>query len=190
MSWSNDPELQQMFVDEVAERSARLVDGAQALRAGSMTPEQAGDLLREGHTIKGTGRVMGYDDVASAGLMLEMLWRWIQHGDLEPEPIFGRVLEALSAAIPGALDDPSELAEAMGAVHDYFEGQTLPEELPAAPDVELVASSGIDEAAPVATESVQAVGSDSFAHGDAPDVAVTAEAQSPMSAQETFAALR
>ncbi len=69
MSWSNDPELQQMFVEEVTERSARLVEGAQSLGAGTMTPQEAGDLLREGHTIKGTGRVMGYEDVGSAGLM-------------------------------------------------------------------------------------------------------------------------
>ena len=93
--------MQKMFLDEVTERSARLVEGAQALRAGTVSPQEAGDLLREGHTIKGTGRVMGYDDVGSAGLMLEMIWRWIQQGDITPVPLFGRVLEGLSAAIPG-----------------------------------------------------------------------------------------
>ena len=66
MSWSNDPELQQMFVEEVTERSARLIEGAQVLSAGTMTPQEAGELLREGHTIKGTGRVMGYEDVGAA----------------------------------------------------------------------------------------------------------------------------
>jgi hypothetical protein len=58
-----------MFVEEVTERSARLVAGAQALSAGTMTPQEAGDLLREGHTIKGTGRVMGYEDVGSAAVL-------------------------------------------------------------------------------------------------------------------------
>ncbi len=127
-----------MFVEEVTERSARLIEGALALRAGTMTPQEAGDLLREGHTIKGTGRVMGYDDVGAAGLMLEMLWRWIQHGDLMPEPVFGELLESLSASIPGAVDDPTELSEAMNAIHEFLEGQTLPEELPPAPVVDLV----------------------------------------------------
>ncbi|MEA2010098.1 MAG: Hpt domain-containing protein, partial [Actinomycetota bacterium] len=139
MSWSNDPELQQMFVEEVTERSARLIEGAQSLRAGAMTPQEAGDLLREGHTIKGTGRVMGYEDVGSAGLMLEMLWRWIQHGDLTPDPNFGRALESLSAAIPRAVDDPAELAVAMEAIHEFLEGQSLPEELPPAPVVDSAA---------------------------------------------------
>ena len=144
MSWSNDPELQQMFVEEVTERSARLVEGAQALRAGSMTPQEAGDLLREGHTIKGTGRVMGYEDVGAAGLMLEMLWRWIQHGDLTPEPIFGRFLENLSVSIPRAVDDSTELAEAMDAIHEFLDGQPLPEELPPAPVVEPVVTATAD----------------------------------------------
>jgi chemotaxis protein histidine kinase CheA len=137
-----------MFVAEVTERSARLVEGAQALRAGTMTPQEAGDLLREGHTIKGTGRVMGYDDVASAGLMLEMLWRWIQHGDLTPEPDFDRFLETLSASIPRAIDDPTELAEAMDAIHGFLDGRSLPEELPPAPVIDSRATSA---AAPPAT---------------------------------------
>ena len=127
-----------MFVEEVTERSARLVEGAQALRAGTMTPQEAGDLLREGHTIKGTGRVMGYEDVGAAGLMLEMLWRWIQHGDLTPEPEFGGLLESLSASIPGAVADPAELATAMNAILESLEGQSLPEELPPAPVVDPV----------------------------------------------------
>lgn len=146
MSWSNDPELQQMFIEEVTERSARLVEGAKALGAGTITSQEAGDLLREGHTIKGTGRVMGYDDVGDAGLMLEMLWRWIQHGDITPAPIFGRFLEALSASIPQALDDPTKLSEAMDGIHEFFKGQALPEELPEAPALDSAA--GPDVAPP------------------------------------------
>jgi chemotaxis protein histidine kinase CheA len=128
-----------MFVEEVTERSARLVEGAQALGAGTMTPQEAGDLLREGHTIKGTGRVMGYEDVGSAGLMLEMLWRWIQHGDITTDPVLGSFLEALSASIPRSVDDPTELAVAMNAIHEFFVGQSLPEELPSAPIVDAAA---------------------------------------------------
>ncbi len=133
MTWSDDPELQEMFVGEVAERSAILANGARTLRNGDMTPQIAGELLREGHTIKGTGRVMGYDHVATAGEMLELIWRWIQRGDITPLPIFGRILEGLSNSLPGALTDPGQLDEAMAAVLDYFEGEELPEELPRPP---------------------------------------------------------
>ena len=130
MTFGNDPELQEMFASEVAERSARLADGARALHKGEVTPQMAGDLMREGHTIKGTGKVMGYDRVAAAGEMLEMIWRWIQHGDITPAPIFGRILEGLSASLNVALTDPDELDTAIAAVRDYFEGEELPEPLP------------------------------------------------------------
>ena len=217
MSWSDDPELQQMFVDEVSERSVRLVEGARALRAGTVTAQDAGDLLREGHTIKGTGRVMGYEDVASAGLMLEMLWRWIQHGDIEPAPIFGRALEALSAAIPVALDDPGVLVESMAAIHEFFEGSTLPEELPAVPAVQAVSAAPVEieedpapafevriEPAPSPAEPVldadpviiADVGTDEAPTivSEPSDSAAGAESATedppPMSAQEAFAALK
>ncbi len=219
MSWSNDPELQQMFVEEVTERSARLVEGAQALRAGTIAPQDAGELRREGHTIKGTGRVMGYDDVASAGLMLEMLWRWIQHGDLTPAPIFGSVLEVLSASIPGALDDPTELTEAMAAVHAFFDGESLPAELPPIPVVDPVGTSAVatpsasvpsgpppTAARPIGEEAIirfdtsgevpaelpaVVVGTADVGAGVDPGVPdVEREVEAPKSAQEAFAALR
>ena len=175
--------MQKMFLDEVTERSARLVEGAQALRAGPVSPQEAGDLLREGHTIKGTGRVMGYDDVGSAGLMLEMIWRWIQQGDITPVPLFGRVLEGLSAAIPRALDDPTELSVAMAAVHEFFDGQELPEELPPAPQVDGAATSSSEEA--VASPAAVGAPLTSSERAATPDEAAeTVEAVEPAASDE------
>jgi chemotaxis protein histidine kinase CheA len=154
VTFGNDPELQEMFVSEVAERSARLADGARALRNGAVTPEMAGDLMREGHTIKGTGKVMGYDHVAAAGQMLEMIWRWIQHGEIEPAPIFGRILEGLSTSLNVALTDPDELDTAIAAVRDYFEGQELPEPLPSY-DPENTAQAATPEAEDDADEVIE-----------------------------------
>ena len=193
MGWSNDPEMQKMFLDEVTERSARLVEGAQALRAGAVSPQEAGDLLREGHTIKGTGRVMGYEDVGSAGLMLEMIWRWIQQGDITPVPLFGRVLEGLSAAIPRAIEDPAELSVAMTAVHEFFDGQELPEELPPAPQVEGATAAATDTS--VATvEPVIPGGIPAEGHTAPPEVVTDVVEAEPepepvMSAHEMFAQL-
>jgi chemotaxis protein histidine kinase CheA len=199
-----------MFVDEVAERSARLVEGARSLREGTITPHEAGELLREGHTIKGTGRVMGYDDVGTAGLMLEMIWRWIQHGDITPAPIFGRVLEALSATIPRALDDPRALVDAMTAVHEFFGDQHLPEDLPAVPEGTPRPAA---QAAGVAPPPVDHPAEQAVAHFErsappmpTPSIAEAAQRgvrdlgpaeepagdqhATPVSAQEAFAALR
>lgn len=159
VTFGNDPELQEMFVGEVTERSARLAEGARALHNGDISSQQAADLMRDGHTIKGTGRIMGYDQVADAGQMLEMIWRWIQHGDISPAPILGRILEGLSSALPSALTDPKDLAEAMAAVRDYFEGETLPEPLPevttAAPPEEEPVLELVDEDPVVETPEVE-----------------------------------
>jgi chemotaxis protein histidine kinase CheA len=184
VTFGNDPELQEMFASEVAERSARLAEGARALRNGEVTPQLAGELMREGHTIKGTGKVMGYDRVAAAGHMLEMIWRWIQHGDIEPAPIFGRILEGLSTSLNDALTDPAELDTAIAAVQDYFEGQELPEPLPSYQPEDSPMSPAVGdvgeprEVVPVAdvTPEVEAV-ADDVAAGVVPVADVTAEVE-------------
>ena len=73
------------------------------MAAGELNAELSGRMLREGHTIKGTGRVMGYEGIAQGGETCELVWRWIQQGDLQPSSMLARTLEHLAAAIPEAL---------------------------------------------------------------------------------------
>lgn len=103
MDFQNDPELEKLFKDELDERASSLVEGAQAMAAGELNAELSGRMLREGHTIKGTGRVMGYEGIAQGGETCELVWRWIQQGDLQPSSMLARTLEHLAAAIPEAL---------------------------------------------------------------------------------------
>ena len=103
MSWTSDPELQQMFVTELEERSQRLLEGARAMQAGTVDDEMAGVMLREGHTIKGTSRVMGFEALSRAGQLIEQLWRRIQHGDTEGSIQLGEALEAMALAVPEAV---------------------------------------------------------------------------------------
>ena len=103
MDFQNDPELDRLFKDELDERSASLAQGASAMATGDLTAELAGRMLREGHTIKGTGRVMGYEGIARGGETCELVWRWVQSGDLAPSSMLARTLEHLAQAIPAAL---------------------------------------------------------------------------------------
>ncbi len=119
-----------MFVDEIAQRSRTLVEGADAIEMGAADDELAGSMLREGHTIKGTGRVMGYEAVSLAGLMLEDVWRWIHQGAVEPFPALAAALRNLAEALPDAVDDPDLLVDPMLAVHAAFDGVDLPDALP------------------------------------------------------------
>ncbi|MCP3977688.1 MAG: response regulator [bacterium] len=121
MTWTDDPELQAMFMSELEERSARLVEGGEAMIAGAVDAEISSTMLREGHTIKGTGRVMGYDAISVAGQQLEMLWRRIQSEEIEPHPELGAAIAALATVLPAAgTADPKagtpELTDAMAAV--------------------------------------------------------------------------
>lgn len=130
MDFQNDPELEQLFKDELDERAGSLIEGARAMAAGEPTSELAGKMLREGHTIKGTGRVMGYEGIARAGETSEFVWRWIQSGELEPSSMLAHTLEHLAQAIPESLGDDSEISVAIDMVRAVVSDAALLEKLP------------------------------------------------------------
>ncbi len=103
---------------ELEERSARLVGGGKAMISGTIDADVATTMLREGHTIKGTGRVMGFDAISVAGQQLEMLWRRIQSEELTPTAEIGEGIVGVAGELVGAgSGDPEtgtpELVEAM-----------------------------------------------------------------------------
>jgi chemotaxis protein histidine kinase CheA len=109
MAVQNDPDLESLFREELTERAASLSAGATAIIEGTITPELAGRMVREGHTIKGTGRVMGHEVIARGGEACEVIWRWIQHGEFHASGMVGRVLAILAnslvEALTGSVDD-------------------------------------------------------------------------------------
>jgi len=115
MGWSPDPELRQMFIDELNERSARLLEGARTMRSGSVEAEFAGEMMREGHTIKGTARVLGFEAVSVGGLLVEEIWRRIQHDELQSSEELALALEALAETVVGA----GEASPDTGTVEHY-----------------------------------------------------------------------
>ena len=140
MSWTNDPELEEMFRDEVASRSAALVDGAVRLAARDYDAELTADMYREGHSVKGTSRVMGFEALSVAGKLLESTWRSIDSGDLEWDADIADALLALAEALPDAVaadralgtPDMSEAIEGLEAVLEAFGGVPPPSDAPPA----------------------------------------------------------
>jgi chemotaxis protein histidine kinase CheA len=133
LSFSDDAELRELFRQEVDERVTRLVEGARQLAAGDIPSDAAGAMFREGHTIKGTGRVMGFVAISRAGQALEQVWRQLQHGDRASTPALASALERLAAAIPGALesepdDGGPELKQALGALNEVLNNGQAPDE--------------------------------------------------------------
>ncbi len=114
-----------MFLDEVTERSARLIEGGKAMQKGGVDSEMAGTMLREGHTIKGTARVMGFEAISDAGKMIEDLWRAVKSGEIEPYPNLGRSLVALAETLEGATSaDPGSGSPEMVAAMETLNRAT------------------------------------------------------------------
>lgn len=132
-----------MFLDEVAERSARLIEGGKAMQQGRVDGGLCGTMLLESHTIKGTARVMGFEAMSRAGKLMEELWSGVKSGEIEPYPNLGRALVALAESLPEAAQgDPTAGTPAMvtgmeklnRATGNALDDVASPEE-PAAPPV-------------------------------------------------------
>src|SRR3972149_5015073 len=77
-----EQDLQQLFAGEVQERTARLMAGAEAMAAGPLDEETLQTMIREGHTLKGTARMMGFAAISDAGKALEDAWRAVAAGEI------------------------------------------------------------------------------------------------------------
>lgn len=131
VTWVMDPELYELFAEELTERSAVLADGARAIEAGVVDEIDPEEMRREGHTIKGNGRVMGYDLIGTAGQVCEEIWGWIERQEIAASPALGAALLQLAEAIPVAVDkEAADLIPAIRAVHTALKGEWLPGELP------------------------------------------------------------
>ena len=105
---SDDLELQRLFAGEIEERSARLATGAARLADGDPDDGYFGDMVREGHTIKGTARMMGYSAVSDSGKLLEDVWRSLHEDEIQPDTALAGSLERLAGELMDAvLADPS-----------------------------------------------------------------------------------
>ncbi|HSG80355.1 MAG TPA: response regulator [Acidimicrobiia bacterium] len=108
MSFLDDPELLELFHSEVEERAGRLRDAAAALGDSDVGRDLAHDMYREGHTIKGTARMMGFTAVSDAGKLLEETWRAIlEHEIDDPARLSGPLAALAEAAISACSADPS-----------------------------------------------------------------------------------
>ncbi len=131
----NDAELLAIFRDEVAQRSANLIEGSAAMMAGRLDTDRFSTLFRDAHTIKGSSRVMGFVEMGEAARVLEAAWRDISEGVLAPSPELGEVLKAVAAEFLGAMDEgtngrPAGLQSAVTALESFLGVADEPEPAP------------------------------------------------------------
>jgi two-component system chemotaxis sensor kinase CheA len=122
------PELEQLFNEELAERSRRLVEGARALIDQTLDSGSVQDLVRDAHTIKGSSGLLGYDHIKEAAARLEQLWRRIEEGHRPAEEV-AVVMEATAGRLTAAIDSEEELADLVDRMDSFLEHGDEPTEV-------------------------------------------------------------
>ena len=122
-----------MFLDELDERSGRLVSGAHTLAADGPQAVAVADMRRDGHTIKGTAHVMGYEPIGAAAAVIEAVWDAVASGEVTTEDAtLGDALAAASAELVTAGTEApqsgsSALSAALAALAAVVPELVLPE---------------------------------------------------------------
>lgn len=122
------PELEQLFSEELAERSRHLVEGARALIDETLDRGSVQDLVRDAHTIKGSSGLLGYDHIKEAAARLEQLWRRVEEGHRPVEEV-AVVMEATAGRLTAAIDSEEELADLVDRMDSFLEHGDEPTEV-------------------------------------------------------------
>lgn len=103
-----EEDLQRLFAGEVEERTGRLLAGAESLASVPLGEEELRTMVREGHTLKGTARMMGFTAISDAGKALEEAWRAIASGEVAADEELASALGLLaSQMVPAVRSDPA-----------------------------------------------------------------------------------
>lgn len=126
-----EDDLQRLFAGEVEERTARLLAGAETLASGPLGEEDLRTMVREGHTLKGTARMMGFIAISDAGKALEEAWRGVASGEVTPDEELASALGLLaSQMVPAVRADPASgtpgLATGMRTLRRALRGEEEP----------------------------------------------------------------
>jgi chemotaxis protein histidine kinase CheA/CheY-like chemotaxis protein len=135
MGWAEDPELVATFRAEVDERLASLRDGLLALESHPAPRQLVASLFRDAHTVKGSARMLGLDQVVALAHRAEDLLGQLRDGRVVVRRDLVDLLlatgDALGRALPGA-DRPLPAAglDAVLAALDAALAGTDPVEVP------------------------------------------------------------
>ncbi len=102
MNWAESPDLLEIFLTEIDERSERLINGAGDLFRTVVDPELLDDVVRDAHTLKGSANMIGKADLGAAAAGLERVWKLLRSKDLQPTNQIAGALEATAKLLPDA----------------------------------------------------------------------------------------
>jgi two-component system chemotaxis sensor kinase CheA len=115
LNWADSPDLLEIFLNEIDERSERLIRGAGDLFRTVLDEELLDDLIRDAHTLKGSAHMIGKSDLGAAAAGLERVWKLLKSKDLQPTNDVAGALESTAKLLPDAarhVRHRSDLADA------------------------------------------------------------------------------
>ncbi len=102
MTPMDDPQLAELFAEEIRERADRLVRHSRAWARGDWRDETAEEAQRDAHTIKGNAAFVGDAGLADAAGLLERMWTQIRSGARVFDDSVASALVSASGAILSA----------------------------------------------------------------------------------------
>ncbi len=116
MNWSESPELVDIYLSEVDERSARLIRGASLLASGPVdNPDlDLDELVRDAHTLKGSSRMIERLAVGDAAALLEEAWKEIRAGSVKPGTQLAGAMREVSGLLAAAAREEAGALQSLG----------------------------------------------------------------------------
>ncbi|NNL48660.1 MAG: hypothetical protein HKO76_09895, partial [Acidimicrobiia bacterium] len=99
MDLANDPELIELYRNEMTERVDVLMEGSLAMVDDAFPAARLDEMRREAHTVKGTSRVMGMSEAGDAGDIIEAIYEDILRARRVPSIGLGRGLRLVCRAL-------------------------------------------------------------------------------------------
>ncbi len=116
MTPMDDPQLAEVFAEEIRERADRLVRHARAWARGDWQDETAEEAQRDAHTIKGNAAFVGDAGLTEAASLLEQMWTQIRSGARVFDDSVASALVAASGAILAAAVSGAREAGSLAAI--------------------------------------------------------------------------
>lgn len=106
MTPMNDPQLVELFVEEIRERAMRLLRNARAWRDGEWRGETAEEAERDAHTIKGNADYMADQPLVALAKMLEATWSEVRTGARAFDEEVADAIVAAAQSLVAAVSSP------------------------------------------------------------------------------------
>lgn len=104
MDFTDNPELQAIFREEVGERSADLAAATRSMAVRLLPPEEAATARRNAHTIKGNAYVMGFQVMGDVAKIVEDVLKEVVAESRPQSARLGELIAAIADLFPDAVD--------------------------------------------------------------------------------------